>query len=636
MAYEYRPSFFISSEMEKMNTRILCICEIPGSSDILVGDHRGTIYRLSRDLKIEAFSRKTAHSGGIYVMRADEVSIYTRDTTGNIGKWDLATLEPLDFICSQHFSAKSDDEMPPVPVPSQALTIHGNHLLTVNARGEIISLDKTDMRLEFISSFEPESFAECILPHGDKYYITDCSGNVWESDASLASINKIIKTNHGNSHCIRYDKLYDRFWVTTDTLGSLVVLKGGAVQHNLPFTKDDIEWIEFNDKCTKLYVAAFDHYLHLFDNTERTPKYVEKYGPFKFFLKQVLISKNNCDIYVLLQSGEVYNLSVSDPSKTGPSLFGTNCIWNMASIPDAEGILCGTEKGQVIKLDLRQSEGSKYGMRISFHSVVFPFGGIRKALPLGGNQFIAVTESGYVFRAEYDGSVIWESKLGSMCRDLDIHPEVGRCLVATEECAAVEVDMETGAECHRLEVESPVYSVCYDDEGNAYVARRLLSSIDNGELTAKSHIHIFSLSGDVTQLKKIEVFGNVKRMSRTKDGRVLANGNGDIGISFINTKKKSIDSSYDNCLLNTTEGALYYNGVIYGCTYGYQVNTYLEGDNTAIDSQFTPEDYPKCLHCEEINHLGMIESILLVGGRGFLSMYSIANKIPELVRTIYI
>lgn len=610
-----------------MKGRILHVNYNPHKACLYAGDNRGTLFQLGKTLKIEAFCTKPLHSRGLHVLQSHKNKIIARDTVGNIISWNADHMSLEQFIVSEHLSTEATQEKQPMPVPSSALAIWNDKFLTINACGHIIVLDQ-DLALEQLYDFNSEAFSESINVETNLHLVGDCAGNIWFGSFDEGVFVKKMRTNYGNVHVIRYDHRHERFWSTTDTFGGIFIFdKNGTVLHKIRMTVDDVEWLVFNEDCTKAYIACFDHYLYVYDNTQTTPSLVRKIGPFKFQLKQVLYVDVN-HIYVLLESGEVYHLN-GENYQIENQAFGTNCIWGIDKDPNhQQEFYCALESGQVAKVKVEFSAMHSPQSKFLFVSKDFAFGRIRRVLPLANNMFLAITTAGVVFKADLHNHIEWKVALNGICRDIDINQSGTECIVGNEAGELVCIAIDTGKILWMRNLKFPIYSVCYDYLGGIYVGERTLS-----DLMEEDSVWLYIFDADEGKLlDKLDIAGYCKRMRRLPNGRLLINGNGAIGAQIIDMKTRKILCSFNEWLLNTTENAIVVDDYLYALTYGYQINTYCISKGEIIDSQMTPEDYPKAIVCIDLND----KKILAVGGRTFLSLYDITTIVPQLLRTHYL
>jgi hypothetical protein len=224
---------------------------------------------------------------------------------------------------------------------------------------------------------------------------------------------------------------------------------------------------------------------------------------------------------------------------------------------------------------------------------------------------------------------------------MDLCHEKNTVIIGNEAGDLLEFDINNGKLIYSLNVKYPIYSLVYTNDYIIFSTRGLSEKIEDSKDDAigESYGYIYVIDRkNYSILSKEKLLGNIKKIKKINENTLLINGNGSIYISTIpidkigSDKKTTINLEFKNWLLNTTEGTLLFNDHIYAVTYGYQLNTYDLSSKQLIDSQFTVDDYPKYLYGASFED----KNLLVVSGRGFISLYDITNTIPELIRTIYI
>jgi hypothetical protein len=621
-----------------MNERMLSIAFNAEEKILYAGSSKGRLYQLNMNLEIISFSNSKKHVQGLHKIVYDNNSIFARDTTGNLIKFNKNTLEMSDLLLTEHFSTGNN---PPMPVPSSGMEIYQNKIILCNANGELTVFDKDTLNLLNIIDYNPNFYTESINIKGPQHLIGDCGGNIWIGNFDNNKFEKLIKTSDGNLHSICYDKKYNRYWTSTDTYGGFWIIdENGYVHSKHKMTNDDVECIKCSPDSEKFFVACFDHYLYVYSNKEKIPSLINKIGGFKFQLWHVeYVDENYC--FVILESGEIYKVN-HITGEIVAKQFGSNCVWSISKLEsencetDKERLLCSNEDGTISLVEFGFNEKNKYFLRQIEKSTDYNLGRIRKSIEFNKCAII-ITTSGSIASVA-NNEINWSFTSNGILRDLDICRKKNTVICGNESGELLEFEVDSGKLIFSLKVHDPIYSLIYTDELIIFSTRCFSGHADSIDDT-ESFGFIYVIDRNTYSIvQKEKIFGNIKRMKKINNNNILINGNGSIYISTISISKTDIilnlkiNLEFNDWLLNTTENTLLFNEAIYAVTYGYQLNTYDLGTKSLIDSQFTVDDYPKYIFGSTFGNI----SVLIVSGRGFISLYDVSKKTPELVRSIYI
>jgi outer membrane protein assembly factor BamB len=589
------------------------------------------------NLNLEVVCQSDAMPGRIsslYVITCNDEYVYGRDMQGSLIQWRASDLTLLRIVYLQSIGDESDRKTnTAIPTVSHGLFLWEDRVLVVSPYGDLLQLNANT--LEFIknTNLPARAFAESFDASVENCHtLSDCAGYVWYGDIDKGFEHK-IRLDYGPIHCLRYDKLHNRHWMTTDNHGglSIVGLHGDGI-HRLELTTDDVEWLTFSDDAKLVYVACFDHYLYIFNNESKEPQLVSKIGPFKFQLKQVLFVDNN-HVYVSLESGEIYRLN-SRREIENQSPFGTNCIWDIVQDPNAHNrVFCPMENGSFCHIEYDANEKGMFDLKIIKHYESFGFGRIRRIKALKNGAFIAGCTNGTVLKINSAGGIDWKILTSSIVRDVSISRNEEACVAVNEAGEIIELATETGAVIWREKFEKPLWASCYYGDDILF-SERCRSEKDENLEASVPMAQLYRVNGDTKEIKfAIELSGNIKRIKTLDNGNILINGNGDVTTIEYNLEERKAVKTWSIWQLNTCEDAIQFDDHVYTVTYGYQLNSYkITGE--MIDCQFSPDNYPKAVFGKRT--LSNIP-ILLVTGRGpFISLYRLNQGKPEIAQTLYI
>ena len=266
------------------------------SRDLLVGaDVAGKLHAFDRDLNLLQSSPDIGYSVPINAITSDAEYVYTRNRRGSIAKWKLPELEPLDVY--DDLLLKDDAELWPDEVPSPAanrgIGVLNGRLYANNGFLQVVVLDTQTFNIIAIRpALSQEAFIDCInteLPMFQAVSQTD--GTVFLGDLATNEFPVQIKIDGNNVHWVKHDGRHNRFWATQDAgLDSEKNIRNGVVTfdyngqdiRSFPFTKDDVEFLEFNEDYTRAFVGGFDAHVYVFNNEERALRLHKVLGPLPY------------------------------------------------------------------------------------------------------------------------------------------------------------------------------------------------------------------------------------------------------------------------------------------------------------------------------------------------------------------
>jgi len=600
---------------------------VDGGERLIAANDQGLLYTLDRDLNVLRQSTRTYHSMGIHTVAADERWVYTRDVAGSIARWDKHTLAPVDFVVSRHYKNAPPPGITPMPVPSGAMTVSHGELYVANAYGQISVFDPEHFSCKRVMHFSSEAFPECINTENPaQAMISDVVGSLWRGDLQNGRFEKLCTIPTGNMHCVRYDRKHDRYWATSDTLGGVAtVTPDGEITNRVLFTNDDVEEIAFSSDYELAYVGCFDHHVYVVANAPE-PHVVRRIGPFKFQITHVKLADDRT-LYLCLESGELYRVDL-DTGRISGSDFGTNAVWFIAPYRDSHVLAMEAGNVEIATVVPDEQEGFALQRRALPN---FGRGRVRKALPVADDGLVCITTDGDVVRCDWDGQVRWRTPTEGILRDIDVNRDATRAIACNEVGQMLELRLSDGEKLREYRHHRPAWCVAYDYHGRILMGERTLVAAKRNaaEPDGESRLTIFD-EATFEQIGSLANYGNFKRIQRFGKDKLLINGNGGIRVNLFDIPSLRYERNFSTWMLNTPENAAVIGDYIYVVTYTQQILTYKLDSGELVSALFSAEGFPFSLAPFQARGG---EPCLLVGGRNFLSVYSVRDVAPQLVRT---
>lgn len=606
----------------------------PSDRKIYAGDDKGLIHLFDPHLCHLSTSPPTLHGTTVFGITGTAEDIFTRDTAGNLIRWNKSDFVPSEFISTQHFAAETN---PPAPSPSNAIEVVNDELWVSNARGSI-SVFKIGLSLLYSHEMHasPTAFPERLvhMPDGT-VFMADVAGNLWRAGPGMGDFMPFFSVGAGVVHSIALDARTGHYWLTSDICGSVVIVdSAGQLRHQLRITGDDVEEIVIDQQKRRCYVACFDHFIHVLDIPEYSaedngqgdvPKEIGLIGPFKFQLSHLKSCGEN--LLVILESGEMFLVDSETYAVIGAA-GGTDCVWNV-EVDDCS-ILCPTESGRLLELPYQISPSGILEFGQGKLSPEFSFGRIRKAVRLEDGSMIVATTAGCVCRLQMDGAVHWQREMGGIIRDISLSPSGCKVVCATETGMLAEIDLPTGEITALMVNDRPIWCVLHRSEREVlFGERRMVDDITKLK-DDLSRLASHDFETDTTRTL-LSARGNFKRLMFHDTNTLLIASNTEHYVFLFDIISENIVRSYKDWIINTPENACIVGEKLFAVTYSQQVLQYDLNSSEVESVEFSAEGYPKV-----IRRIGVDDPSLLITGRGFVSQYAIGSEGPELVRTWFL
>jgi WD40 repeat protein len=599
--------------------------------DVLVGsDVRGRIHKMSRDLEVLASSPVTTYDRPINAICLTDRYVFTKDRFGAIGKWDLATLRPLDFydgrMVHDRRALLPDEE--PSPSPNRAIAVLNGRLYTPNGYNQIVVIDVETFELLDVRPSPSETFVDCIcVDHPEVHALSDVDGTLFigNLERNEFPIRRQIDTNV--VHGVAYDPRHDRFWTTQDgglgddryvRTGVTTIEKDGTGFREHKVSHEDNEFIAMTPDGLHVVSGGFNGRIAVFDNTGRDFFLKRLIGPLEFqVISAAVVAADN--IYALLQTGDVIGLD-GEGRERCRTRYDSRCVWTLEPHPGDETLVyAGTDQGCALLRYAPGRFGTVHVEQLAHHR--HGFGIVKDVRPFPDGAYVGISRKGDVFRARQTGAVVWQRDVAGVPRGVALSPDFDRCLVSTDEGTVWELDARTGAVVDRIPVGSPSYACVYAPDG-----RRVVTA-DGGQqvhvYAADSHEILGSIRGFTYRLKRIGLGSN---------GEVFVTGPD--GMFELDLEKYAVRRTFGDYLVSTKENGVLCNGFLHVGGYGYQIGTYRHETGEIVDLQENLPDFTKAF-AARVPEDGV--PILLVGGRGgFVNAYRVYNGVPVKVREFYV
>ncbi|KAF0817649.1 MULTISPECIES: hypothetical protein [unclassified Cytobacillus] len=592
---------------------------------ILCADIKGRLHYLNKDLSVVKSSPSTHYNNMINAITFDNGYVFTKDIRGVIGKWDLATLKPLDFhddysLRSEEYLLTLDEE--PSPSLSRGIGTFNGKLYTNNGYSQFVVLDQETFEpLDILPPFNEKSFIDCICTENESIQaISETCGILHLGTIDNLNFDKKVPIDSGNVHIIKYDQLHNRFVATQDygldadrnvRNGIVTINPDNLEKKEYHFTTDDVEFLLFSEDYKKIITGGFDGRLYIYDNTNEEIKLVDVIGPFRYQFVSATIIQN--EIFLLMQSGELVKVDFSGKILSN-AIFDYSCIWSIEQHPeDKQTLYLATGKG----VSIINFESTKYNsvtvkkIKQNVHSLGITF----RVCPLKAGSYLAVTRDNIVYKADMDGTIIWYKDFGDLTRYISINENFETALLGLENGDVYELDVSTGSTLNKLTFNAPIYVTGYRTNGNKIIG------LKTGE--------IIQYNSSFEKLNAFTLDGYPKRIVQNEKKEFITGTFGFIEIDFDSGESKKV---FTELLWNTNENGTKINDHVFVISYGKQIGAYDYATGDMVDLVEPLYDYPKGLYGVSLEG----EEILFVGGNGgFVNIYRIVDGSPIKVREFY-
>lgn len=613
-----------------MNDRFTRVEYSPYIDAIIASDIVGRVHILDKNLNIVKSSRTSTYNRKIAGFCFDENYVYTRNTFGGIGKFDLKTLLPVDY--HDDFSLRNEEWVAENEEASlnnaRGIGLHNGKIYTTNGYGQYIKLDAETFDCEYIEKgFSPESFVDCVNSESDEVHaISETCGMLHFGNLETNEFPTKVQVDSGNVHIVKLDKKNNRFIATQDygldedteseSKNGLITIELDASKlKTYYFTTDDVETIEFSPDYNYVYVGGFDGFIYVFEN-EKELKMVNKIGPFHDQITYVTSTGEN-DLVVLLQSGELQKIDINGKLLAEYD-YPFTCIFAIENVPGSTKNELFLTNGTSIKFaKVNDQPFNSIGLDI-LKEYKYNLGMIIKVKPLSDYSFIALTRQKILFRVDSQGKLLWTKSLAILPKNLAIDEQANKALVGLDNGDLLEVSLDNGTILRSQSKNSPVYALAYHNNN-------ILSATKEG---------IFEvIDRDTFEVTKSFDLGSYpKNINVTEDGIFIIGGS--FGISELSTDDYSVKKEFVELMVNTKEDGLRVGDFIYVVSFGRQLGcfNYHTGELVHLDETFIDFSY-----AIKSFKLPSGEEVLVLGGHGgYIYFYRLVDGIPVKVREKYI
>lgn len=613
-----------------VQNRLLRVINSPANEVLIASDVRGRVHKFDYDLNLIQSSPVVTYDRPVNAICATDRYVFTRDRFGAIGKWDLASLMPLDFYDGQWICDPSTLQPgeAPSPTPNRAMAYLNGRLYTCNAYNQFVVLDAETFAIIDIRPSPSSTFIDCICvddPH--VHALSDVAGRLFIGNLETGQFPVQATVDTSVVHGVVYDRRHDRFWTTQDgglgadrcvRTGVTIIEKDGTGFKEFKLSHEDNEFIAFDPDHRWLFVGGFNGKIAVFDNEKPEFFLAKVIGPLEFqVIHAAVVSADQ--IFALLQTGDLLRLN-SAGEVVARAGYLNRCVWTLEQHPETKSVLyAGTDHGVTL---LRYGSG-RYGSiqldQLASHR--HGFGIVKDLKVFRDGSYVGISRKGDVFKASQNGAIDWQRQVTGVPRGIAINSDSSRCLVATDAGAVWELATFDGAQLDVISVGSPSYACVYTGDG-----RRAVTA-DAGQ-----QVHVYAAESHEI-LGSIGGFGHrLKRMFRLANGEVFVTS--PAGIFELDLDNFTCGRAFGQYMVSTKENAVLCDGVIHAGGYGYQVASYRYDDGQLISLHETLPDYTKAF-AAGADEAG--DPILLVGGRGgFICAFRVHQGVPRLLREWYI
>ncbi len=591
---------------------------------VLAADMQGRVHILDRKLQVLR-SSQAGHGWGppnaapIYALAADDNAIYGRDKAGNLMRWrraDLALTHCLDATatCDPSYLLPGEE---PGPTMVRGFGIWGGKGYVSNGYCQLVVLDLASFAVEDIRRWP---FGDVRLESFDTsrpglQAVSDREGHVYLGDLQSLSFTPVT-VDSGNVHRVRWDRVHDRYWATTDAglrevrhraNGVVVLTPSGAVVHQSQWARNDVEALEFSKDGLRVYVGGFDNALVIYDNIDVEPRILTTVTGFSHQIIDLTVAEDG-RVYVLSQDGEVVCLD-QHGTLLGRLGYQRQCIWDLQLCPDDPRRLVAATDDGVTELEVISASGDHGLPSIRLFASKSTGLGFTRRIALGGAGSWGVAWDRSVFHLDVDGQLQWCVALPTIAHTLTLSPDESTLLVTTT-VGAIELSASSGVELGRCcEDGTPTWAGAYTAGGDRIVGTR------SGGLTR--------LGGNGAVVWDSGVGNYSKRIAADAD-RLIVMGGG--GVKIVDALTGVVLSRFTELLDNTVENAVRVDGLLCAVSYGMQLAAYDEQTGELLCLFEDLPDFPKGMAVVPTD----TGSLVVVGGRGgYLRMYVVDRSDPD-------
>lgn len=613
-----------------IQNRLLRVVDAPGVRALIASDVRGRVHKFDYDLELVQSSPVVTSDRPVNSLCVTDRFVFTKDRFGNIGKWDLSSLTPLDFwdgrsICDR---SKLYKEEVPSPTPNRGIACLNGRLYTCNGYNQLVVLDADTFEVLDIRDSPSKTFIDCFcVEHPTVHALSDVNGHLFigNLETNEYPVEAIVDTSV--VHGVVYDRRHDRFWTTQDggfgadrfvRTGVTIIEKDGTGLRQFKLSHEDNEFIAIDADHRYVFAGGFNGKISIFDNTGPDFFLAKVIGPLEFqVIHAAVVSKDQ--IYALLQTGDLIRLN-GEGEEVCRARFNNRCVWTFEPHPHDETLLyAGTDQGVAL---LRYGSGPFDSVQINqVNSHQHGFGIVKDVRPLPDGSYVAISRKGDVFKASERGAVEWCQQVLGVPRGIAVDDTFGRCLVSTDKGALWEFNTADGTVADTITIGSPSYACVYATDGRRVATADLNQMVH--VYAADSHELLGTVGGFSCRLK---------RLARGSNGEIFVTGpDGMFELDLDHYRRRRAFGDY---LVSTKENGVLCDGYVFVGGYGYQLASYRYDTGRIVDLQDTLPDYTKAFAA----HVPVDGTpILLVGGRGgFINAYRVHDGVPRRVREFYI
>jgi hypothetical protein len=553
------------------------------------------VHLLDDDLRIQQSSPAVPGSQPIRRIVSIDGWVVGKDRLGNLSRWSARTLDLVDTLPVRAGGALPDGsaELWPGLVGDRELTVWDGRLHTDDNAGRQLVTD--------VESFPVRR----VLP----------------SPPSVTGEDLAAVTARDVQHA-RYDRRHNRFWAVVQDSGAwpglpvgvALVSPQGVLDHEFPFSRYPVEFLEFSPDCSVAYAGGPEGVLHILGNTKKKPTLAKTVGGFPHQLTDLAVGTDG-SLFVLSLSGELVKVDPDVHCVQSRAPVLRQGAWSMTPATDCQNRLyCGTDDGVAV-IEARKAPPGGFALVQVGHNDT-SFGMIRDLAVVAGG-YVGLGQREVVFRADHQGKLLWQTPLDDFGVGLAVSGDALRVLVATG-VGALELCLGTGTRLNQFSLDGvPLSAAAYGPGGE-----RILGNNEG--------VLCFYAPDAETELSWLSVASAPHRVW-TQDGAVYVLTAE--RLLEISAERGEISRSWGD--LENATAALVTDGRVHVATADGEMHTYDRATGTPLGVMDNLPDVPRTLVSAR-SETG--EPHLVIGGRGgYLSTYRVEpDGPPTRVRDTYL